>query len=263
MVVKTFKIQFKRTITLISWWVLIAVGFGFLYLYLPGHLINSRTGETITNIWDSIYFSFVTILTIGYGDISAVGFIRALTAIEGLIGWVLFGVIVYKVVSFKQDMVLKEIHNLSNEQYLSRVRNALFISNTNLARFIKDSQSKKISKDVLSYELSIISTTLRSNIEDVRRFLIRNKHSVESDISEEEIFLLVKGIKLCIANFIGSLKVLPQNSFEKEPILYDNVTRIAEAGKSIYNFCNMKFNSRRIDELKDLYTQLEEYWRKQ
>jgi len=82
----------------------------------------------------------------------------------------LFGIIIYKVVSVKEDMILKEIHNLSNEQYLSRIRNFLFISNTNLVRFIKNVQSGKIAKDSTVYELSIISTTLRSNVEDAGRF---------------------------------------------------------------------------------------------
>jgi potassium channel LctB len=125
--IKSAKEQFKRTFKLISIWVLVAVIFGFLYYSLPGELVNGRTGEPITNIFDFIYFSFVTILTIGYGDIAPHGFIRLLTAIEGLIGWLLFGIIVYKVVSVKEDIILKEIHNLSNEQYLSRVRNFLFI----------------------------------------------------------------------------------------------------------------------------------------
>ena len=103
-------------------------------------------------------------LTVGLGGGSvggatAVGFIRVLTAIEGLMGWILFGLIVYRVVSVKEDAILKEIHKLSNDQYLSRIRNFLFISNTNLVRFVKEVQLRKIAKDSVIYELSVVAGT--------------------------------------------------------------------------------------------------------
>lgn len=40
--------------------------------------------------WDTIYFNFVTILTVGYGDISPVSFGRVLSTIEALLGVGLF-----------------------------------------------------------------------------------------------------------------------------------------------------------------------------
>jgi hypothetical protein len=248
--------QLKKTVNLILVWVLIAVAFGFLYYILPGRLINSGTGEPVTNILEYIYFSFITILTTGYGDITATGFIRVLTAIEGLVGWILFGLIVYRVVSVKEDVILREIHKLSNDQYLSRIRNFLFISNTNLVRFIKEVQSRKRAKDSMVYELSVISTTLKSNIEDTSRFLLMNKDSVTGELDEEEILLLVNGVNLCIANFINALILLPKNT--KDHIIYENVSRIVESGEKLYNYYNVQMKSkRRIEDLKTLYTKLE------
>jgi hypothetical protein len=255
--IKLVKEQIKKAFNLIMIWVAIAVVFGFLYYFLPGELINGRTGESINNILEAIYFSFVTILTIGYGDITAQGFIRILTAIEGLIGWVLFGLIVYKVVSVKEDIILKEIHNLSNEQYLSRVRNSLFISNTNLMRFIKSVQSRKISKDAVIYELEIISTTLRLNIEDATRFLCRSKNSVASEIDEENLLLLINNINMCILNFIDALQVLPKN--HKNSVIYNNIKKIIESGESVYNSCNISLKGKKFDELKIAYTKLKEF----
>lgn len=255
--IKIGKEQFKRALNLILIWVLVAVVFGIFYYLLPGEL-TSQNGQPITNLFDAIYFSFVTMLTIGYGDIVPHGLIRVLTAIEGLIGWVLFGVIVYKIVSVKEDVILKEIHNLSNEQYLSRIKNFLFISNTNLVRFIKEVQSKKFRKDAAIYELGIISTTLRSNIEDASRFLCRKKkNGVESDLEEEDLLILVKSIKICIANFVNALKVLPKDSLD-DPVIRDNKLKIIEFGDNIYTVCNISPNSSRLDDLKLAYTKLED-----
>jgi hypothetical protein len=255
--IKTAKEQFKRTFKLISIWILVAVAFAFLYYLLPGKLISSSTGQPITNILDFIYFSFTTILTTGYGDIVAQGFIRVLTAIEGLIGWILFGLIVYKVVSVKEDVILREIHKLSNDQYLSRIKNFLFISNTNLVRFVKEVQLRKIAKDSVIYELSVISTTLKSNVDDATRFLLTNKDSINGELEEEEVLLLVNGINLCMANFINSLMVIPR--YPKDYVLYDNVSKIIESGKKIYSYYNLSLKNKRIDDLNMLYTKLEEF----
>lgn len=257
--IKSAKEQFYRAFRLILLWIIIAVAFGFLYYFLPGELINSRTGESVTGMLDFIYFSFVTILTIGYGDISAVGFIRSLTAIEGLIGWILFGLIVYKVVSVKEDVILKEIHKLSNDQYLSRIRNFLFISNTNLVRFTKEVQSKKITRDAVIYELGVISTTLKSNIEDAARFLLLNKDSVTGEFEEEEILPLINGINLCMANFVNALMALPKHP--KDSVLQENILRIVESGKKMHDYYSVNIKNKKIEDLKMLYTRLEELGR--
>jgi len=179
-----------------------------------------------------------------------------LTAIEGLLGWVLFGLIVYRVVTVKEDLILKEIHNLSNEQYLSRIKNFLFISNTNLVRFVKEVQSKKYRKESAIYELGVISTTLRSNIEDATRFLCRKNNGVERGLEEEDLLLLAKSIKICIANFVNALNVLPKNS-SNDPVLHDNMIKIIEMGNNIYSSCNIGPTSNKLEDLKLAYTNLE------
>lgn len=256
---KLVKEQIKKTTNLILIWIAVAVAFGFLYYLLPGGLINGRTGDSINTILESIYFSFITILTTGYGDIVAQGFIRVLTAIEGLIGWILFGVIVYKVVTVKEDMILKEIHNLSNEQYLSRVRNYLFISNTNLVRFMKRVESKKLPGDEAVYELGLISTTLRLNIEDAMRFLCRNKNSVSNEIDREDILLLIEAIKICISSFMDAIRLLPKN-YSGDRILNENILKITEAGENIHKSCSRSITDKRTGDLKSAYTELKGFF---
>lgn len=258
--IKSAKEQFKRTFNLISIWVLVAVAFAFLYYFLPGELISGRTGQPITDLLDYIYFSFVTILTVGYGDIVAQGFIRVLTAVEGLIGWILFGLIVYKVVSVKEDIILKEIHKLSNDQYLSRIRNFLFISNTNLTRFVKDVRSKKIQNHGVTYELEVISTTLRSNIEDAVKFLLTNQGSINGELEEEEINILISGIDLCIDNLVKALDTHPK-TFQEDRVIVGNVSKIVESVRKIHTSCEMtsKTKGRELKSLCDKLEYLEEY----
>jgi hypothetical protein len=51
--------------------------------------VKSSSGGPI-DFWDMIYFNFVTILTVGYGDISPHGFGRTLSTLEALFGVGLF-----------------------------------------------------------------------------------------------------------------------------------------------------------------------------
>ena len=251
---KITKEQFKRTFNLVLIWIAVAVAFGIFYYLLPESL-TLQTGENVPGILDSIYFSFVTILTIGYGDIIPHGITRFLTAIEGLVGWVLFGIIVYKVVTVKEDVILKEIHNLSNEQYLSRVRNYLFISNTNLVRFMKRVGANKLKGEEAIYELGIISTTLRSNIEDATRFMCRNKNSISSEMSKEELVLLIDLVNRDISSLMDAIKMLPKN-YSKDKMLNENISKIVEAGENIYKSCNISPNDKRTEDLKSSYTEL-------
>jgi potassium channel LctB len=250
------KLQGKRIAKLVLIWILIGLLFSILYYLLPGELISAKSGEKITNLLDSIYFSFITILTIGYGDIYPTGFIRILTIIEGIVGWMLFGIIVYKIVSVKEDKILNEIHNLSNEQYLSRTRNYLFISNTNLVRFIKNCQSKKISINSRVYELEIISTTLSSNIDDAKRFLCRTKE-IEKETNNEEITLLIKSINLGTSNFLESLNFLSKKSLQEKSPLKENIYKIIESEKKIIKYYNLE--DKEIKDLREFINKLEKY----
>ena len=51
--------------------------------------IEASDGRSVS-AWDTIYFNFVTILTVGYGDFSPVGFGKVLSTIEALLGVGLF-----------------------------------------------------------------------------------------------------------------------------------------------------------------------------
>ena len=74
-----------RSISLVTLnFIEIAIIFGFLYIFIESGELSSTT--TLTN-FDKFYFSFVTQLTIGYGDISPKGFFKLLTILQGLLGY--------------------------------------------------------------------------------------------------------------------------------------------------------------------------------
>ncbi|MCG1010259.1 two pore domain potassium channel family protein [Salinicoccus sp. ID82-1] len=63
--------------------------------------INGNTGESVTDytFWEILYYSGVTLLSIGYGDFTPVGVVRFLSLFEGFLGIVVPSVIFIKEMS--------------------------------------------------------------------------------------------------------------------------------------------------------------------
>ena len=82
--------------------ILITITFAIIYLclsnYCPAHgLVNGEENEI--SFMDALYFSIITETTLGYGDITPVGFARFLSCIQVIAGLVFAGIAVAKITS--------------------------------------------------------------------------------------------------------------------------------------------------------------------
>ena len=73
----------------------------------------------------AIYFSFVTATSIGYGDIVPVGGARVIAVAEAITALLVFGAVVAKFVSHRQEGLVTEIHRVTFEERLDRVETNL------------------------------------------------------------------------------------------------------------------------------------------
>jgi hypothetical protein len=97
--------------------VLIFIGtvilFSFLFYFLTlsgnGIVLNYPTGSE-PGYLDCLYFSIVTISSLGYGDIRPVGIARFACSIEVVLGLAFFGLLVSRLASRKQDIHLSVIY---------------------------------------------------------------------------------------------------------------------------------------------------------
>ncbi len=80
----------------------------------------------------AIYFSFVTATSIGYGDIVPVGIGRAIAIAEAVMALLVFGAVVAKFVSHRQEELMSEIPRVTFEERLDRVQTNLHIVITEL-----------------------------------------------------------------------------------------------------------------------------------
>ena len=82
-------------------------------------------GTDIKGFADAIYFSFVTATSVGYGDVVPVGIARAVAVAESITALLIFGAVIAKFVSHRQDELVAEIHRVTFDERLDRVQSNL------------------------------------------------------------------------------------------------------------------------------------------
>jgi hypothetical protein len=120
-------------------WIEIVVGCGVVYWGLawasPAFALmagNAPIAHGIDGFLQALYFSAVTATSIGYGDIVPAGAARVIAVGEGIAGLILFGCVVSKFVSRRQDQLIGQIHRIAFEDRLGRVRTNLLLVRSEL-----------------------------------------------------------------------------------------------------------------------------------
>jgi hypothetical protein len=118
---------------LLGAWLAINLACGVVYWLvslMPGHGLREPSqpmGHGANALLEAIYFSFVTGLSIGFGDIVPVGAVRVLAVLQGGACLLVFGAIISKLVSGRQEELTAEIHRIAFEDRLGRVRTNLHL----------------------------------------------------------------------------------------------------------------------------------------
>lgn len=104
--------QISLAIKLISYFLLIILIFSFFYI-LIGLVDGSGVyfKEAKIKCIDSVYFSFVTITTLGYGEMTPVGYARAISSLQAVVGLIYAGYSISQVVSLKQEKLIDYLAN--------------------------------------------------------------------------------------------------------------------------------------------------------
>ncbi|MFC1528968.1 potassium channel family protein [Candidatus Latescibacterota bacterium] len=84
----------------------------FYLLTLNGHgIVFSYTDDRIPGFLECIYFSVVTISSLGYGDIRPTGISKYACSVEVLLGFAFIGLIIAKLASRKQDFYIHDVYS--------------------------------------------------------------------------------------------------------------------------------------------------------
>jgi potassium channel LctB len=99
----TRRISLENLFVLIQWYITMMLGFGLIYmvLQLNGHNVftpsaNGTANECFSILQDSLYLSGITLLSVGYGDVTPMGIGRWIAIIEALLGYIMPAVLVVR-----------------------------------------------------------------------------------------------------------------------------------------------------------------------
>ena len=103
----------------------IAVIISFALMYQNQVWLDSN-GQTISlTFYECLYFSVVTFTSLGYGDMSPIGFSRVLACFEVISGLFLIAVLVGKIASERQTAWVQLIYTSINQKRLTKYRKSL------------------------------------------------------------------------------------------------------------------------------------------
>jgi hypothetical protein len=109
---------------LFAWWAAIVAICGVAYWLMA----LTGAGElSASGLLAAVYFSAVTATSVGYGDVVPTGAARVIAIAESVAGLILFGCVVSKFVSRRQEQLIGEIHSIAFEDRLGRVRTNLHL----------------------------------------------------------------------------------------------------------------------------------------
>lgn len=91
--------KYSRAIILLIWnYIELIIIFGYIYFVFKNNLCGYKS------IIDTYYFSTITQLTIGYGDLHPIGWLKFISGIQGIIGTLFLVLIIAKVINLLPNL---------------------------------------------------------------------------------------------------------------------------------------------------------------
>lgn len=135
-------------ISILLIWVGVIVFFGLIYYLISSDIAFLKHSDTkgAVNLFDSIYFSFITGTSTGFGDIHPEGLSKFIALVEVIVGLTLFAMVTSKLVSIKQDAILSEIYDISYNEKINRIRSSLYLFRIDIGKIVLKIEEGAIKK---------------------------------------------------------------------------------------------------------------------
>jgi hypothetical protein len=151
------------------------VFFGILYHILPqGDLVRTLEREQVSGLKDAIYFSFITATTTGFGDIIPHGINKGVAIIQVVFGLLLLAMVTSKFVGIKQEVILKEIYEISFTERINRLRSSLLLFRQHMGRVVHTLDKRGVREKEVLHEVHGYIAQLNDTLKEIE-LLMRQK----------------------------------------------------------------------------------------
>ena len=219
-------------------WLGMVFAFGLIYWGAGGAMgwgLQTATAPVkpdLNGLTTAIYFSFVTALSIGYGDVTPVGLLRILAIVEGAAGLLIFGCLVSKLVSRRQEELTAEIHRTTFEDRLDRVRTNLHLVFSDLGAVLQLQAEQDVLPEQVLRRLESTVRVFRGELQTIHDLLYRARLLPD----EEALESLLANLAICLQGIID-LQSSPLNKRQQSASLETGLHAISNLASEICGQC--------------------------
>ncbi|MBI4147386.1 two pore domain potassium channel family protein [Candidatus Woesearchaeota archaeon] len=224
---------------LLTWFFLIFM-LGVIYYFFSGifgaNLVSTITGEPITKITDTIYFSFITATSTGFGDIIPLGFFKIIAVLEVTLGLLLLAVVTSKLVSIKQDIILEELYEMSFTEKINRLRSSLLLFRQHASRIATHVDTGTVDKREI-YDLYVYIHSLETVLEEMLPMVNpEEKHIFSKVIDPLDSELLINSILQSFERLSELVAALSKSSLQwKRPVTIATIKRCVSLNRQLFS----------------------------
>jgi potassium channel LctB len=224
--------------SLLGTWLMINLGCGVVYWlvsFVPGHGLREAyqpMGHDGAALLEAIYFSFVTGLSIGFGDIVPVGVVRVIAVLQGGACLLVFGAIISKLVSGHQEELTEEIHRIAFEDRLGRVRTNMHLVVREIQEIAELCGDGRVAPASVLTRIESAAAVFTGELRAIHDLLYRPQTAPDEDVMESILAHLEGGVR----EFALLLDCLDGES-RRAPALVANVRVLASLANEICGEC--------------------------
>ncbi len=203
------------------------------FLQRPGLIEEGMpVARTLRGMAVAIYFSAVTATSVGYGDVLPVGPVRVLAVAEAAAGLLIFGLLIARFVSRRQEELVREIHSVTFEERLDRVQTNLHLVLSELQAIAELCDGGAARPERLGPRLESASLVFAGELRAIHDLLYNPRRAPE----EALLGAILASLDSSLHMLVEALNCLPR-SFERSPTLRGVLRTISALAQDICAEC--------------------------
>ena len=220
-------------------WIAVVIACGALYwtftFVSPTSLATTAgpIGAGLDGLLSAMYFSAVTATSVGYGDFVPAGAARIVAIAESMAGLVLFGCVVSKFVSRRQEQLIDDIHHIAFEERLGRVRTNLLLVRAELQATSRMCEGQEIAPPEAMARVESAAMVFVGELHAVHDLLYRPQQTPEESVFEG----ILAGLASVFREFIELLACVRGRRGEPTPSLEASIGVMARLAREICGEC--------------------------
>jgi rhodanese-related sulfurtransferase len=183
-------------------------------------------------VMTAFYFSFVTATSVGYGDVVPMGAIRIVAIAEAIAGLLMFGVVIAKFVSRRQDELMREIHRITFEDRLDRVQTALHQVRSEIQAIAALCDAGTVQPERVESRLESTTLVFLGELRAIHDLLYRPQWAPEEPVLQA----ILESLAASLRELNGLLGCLPP-AWSASPAFEQTVANVSRLADQICGAC--------------------------